>query len=37
MVAGTGITDAIKNLSDLQRHFNLRQTESDRFFPEWTE
>ncbi len=37
MVVGTGITDVIKNLSDLKSHFNLRQTESDRFFPEWTE
>ena len=37
MVTSVGITDTIKNLSDLQVHCNLRQTDDDCFFSEWSE
>ncbi|GAB4183771.1 MAG: hypothetical protein Fur006_20850 [Coleofasciculaceae cyanobacterium] len=37
MVIGTGITDTIKSLSDLQVRCNLHQAEDNRFFSEWIE
>ncbi|HEY9831005.1 MAG TPA: type I restriction endonuclease subunit R [Stenomitos sp.] len=37
MVTGVGITDAIKSLSDLQVHCNLRQADNEGFFSEWVE
>jgi hypothetical protein len=37
MVTGIGVTDVIKNLSDLQNRFNLRQVNNDSFFSEWVE
>jgi hypothetical protein len=37
MVTGTGITETIKSLSDLQARCNLRQAEDDYFFSEWVE
>ncbi|MGJ3251932.1 MAG: type I restriction endonuclease subunit R [Elainellaceae cyanobacterium] len=36
MVAGSSITESIKSIHDLQSQFNLRQTEHDDFFHEWT-
>ncbi len=35
MASGVGVTDVIKNLSDLQARFGLQQTTDDCFFPEW--
>ena len=37
MVVSTGITEVIKNFSDLQMRFNLHRAERDRFFCEWIE
>jgi hypothetical protein len=37
MVSSLGVTDVIKSLSDLQERFGWRQTDDDRFFPEWIE
>ncbi len=34
MVTTTAITDKIKSLSDLQKCFNLHQTDNNQFFPE---
>jgi hypothetical protein len=35
MVPSLGITDTIKNLSDLQTRCNLHQAENENFFSEW--
>lgn len=37
MVVTTGLTDVIKNFSDLQMRFNLHQAESEVFFSELIE
>lgn len=37
MVTGTGITDVIRSLNDLQVRCNLRQADDDHFFSEWIE
>lgn len=37
MVAGTGITESIQSIRDLQQQFNLHQSDRPDFFREWTE